>query len=210
MQRRRVLAVARRELAATFGQPTAYVFVASFLAVTGFLGLYGFFTRDVADLRDYFHGLRYAGMFLAPAAAMRAFAEERRQGTYELLFTLPLLPGEVVLGRGGLHLVVERGRTGLVTRLSPFPQRLHVPSVDVLFESAAAACGRGVVGVVLTGMGDDGARGAAALRRAGAPVLTEAESTAVIWGMPRAVQEAGHSTREVALGEMARAVLAEV
>ncbi|MEZ6188160.1 MAG: Gldg family protein [Planctomycetota bacterium] len=124
MQRRRVLAVARRELAATFGQPTAYVFVASFLAVTGFLGLYGFFTRDVADLRDYFHGLRYAGMFLAPAAAMRAFAEERRQGTYELLFTLPLLPGEVVLGKylAGLGLIAATLLAGLAFPLSLIDQ----------------------------------------------------------------------------------------
>jgi len=120
----KVWALARRELAAAFGQPTAYVFIAAFLAVTGFLGLYGFFTRDVADLRDYFSGLRYAGMFLAPAAAMRLFAEERRSGTYELLFTLPLQAGEVVLGKylGGLGLVWVTLAAGLVFPLSLIDQ----------------------------------------------------------------------------------------
>jgi ABC-2 type transport system permease protein len=94
-----VLAVARRELGATFGQPAAYVFLAAFLCLSALMGLGQVLAANAADLRDYFAGLRYAFMFLAPAAAMRQWAEERRLGTLELLFTLPLRPWQAVLGK---------------------------------------------------------------------------------------------------------------
>lgn len=63
---------------------------------------------------------------------------------------------------------------------------LYRPSVDRLFNSAAEVCGSRTVGVVLTGMGDDGSRGLAAIRAAGGRTIAESESTAVIFGMPRA------------------------
>ncbi|RMG19284.1 MAG: hypothetical protein D6731_00030 [Planctomycetota bacterium] len=92
-------AVVARESRAFFGQPSAWVFLAAFLFVSALLGLRGFFERNVADLRDYSFGLRWALMLLAPAATMRLWAEERRAGTIELLLTLPLRPGEAVLGK---------------------------------------------------------------------------------------------------------------
>lgn len=96
---RRVGAVALREWRALFGQPTAWVFLAAFLVTGAVLGLTDFFTRGVADLRDYFSGLRYALVLLAPAAAMRVWAAERSAGTQELLFATPVRPTEAVLGK---------------------------------------------------------------------------------------------------------------
>jgi two-component system chemotaxis response regulator CheB len=66
-----------------------------------------------------------------------------------------------------------------VARLTSRPTSLYVPSVDVLFETAVGACGSDVLGVVLTGMGDDGLKGAQAIAAAGGAVLTEAESSCV-------------------------------
>ncbi len=115
-----------------------------------------------------------------------------------------LRPGRVVVARGGVHLKVGRGEGGLVCRLEAEPNdSLHRPAVDVLFASAAAVTGARTLGVVLTGMGDDGLAGARAIRAAGGRVLTEAESTCVVYGMPRAVDEARLSNGSAPISEMA-------
>jgi len=114
-----------------------------------------------------------------------------------------LRPGRAVLARAGHHLKVERhGAVGLV-RLDRHPLHMpHHPSVDVLFQSAALVWGADTVGVVLTGMGEDGKVGARAIREAGGTVLTEAESSCVVYGMPRAVDEAGLATASAPLEDM--------
>lgn len=118
-----------------------------------------------------------------------------------------LRPGCAVIARGGEHLRVVRRGGALIGALSHVPATTaHFPSVDVLFESAAAAVGAGVVGLVLTGMGDDGLRGAAAIHQAGGLVLTESASSCVVYGMPRSVVEAGFSDAEAPL-ELLPAVL---
>ena len=81
-------------------------------------------------------------------------------------------------------------------------EALYRPSIDVLFESAAAMWGSRVIAVVLTGMGDDGTRGARAIRAAGGTVLTESEASCVVYGMPRAVVEAGLSDANAPLTGM--------
>ncbi|WP_163991859.1 chemotaxis-specific protein-glutamate methyltransferase CheB [Pyxidicoccus caerfyrddinensis] len=114
-----------------------------------------------------------------------------------------LRPGRVVLARAGHHLKVERHGAVSLARLDRQPLRMpHHPSVDVLFESAAKAWGPDAVGVVLTGMGEDGREGARAIRAAGGTVLTEAESSCVVYGMPRAVEEAGLATATAPLENM--------
>ncbi len=114
-----------------------------------------------------------------------------------------LRPGRVVLARSGHHLKLERHGAVTVARLDRHPLRTpHHPSVDVLFESAAATWGADVVGVVLTGMGEDGLAGARAIRAAGGTVLTESEQSCVVYGMPRAVEEAGLSTATAPLDAM--------
>jgi two-component system chemotaxis response regulator CheB len=83
----------------------------------------------------------------------------------------------------------------------------HRPSVDVLFASAAELFGARTIGVVMTGMGTDGREGAARIKSCGGWILTEAESSCVVYGMPRSVVEAGLSDRSVPLDQLAAAVL---
>jgi two-component system chemotaxis response regulator CheB len=106
--------------------------------------------------------------------------------------------------------VASDGRS-ITTHLDPKPlEARFCPSVDVLFETAAAALGRAALGVVLTGMGDDGVEGARLLRKFGARVLTESESSCVVYGMPRAVAEAGLSDGQAPIDGMAAAILANL
>lgn len=122
---------------------------------------------------------------------------------------MPLLPGTVTLAAAGRHLSVRRDRRGqlvAMTAVQPLTH-LHRPSVDVLFQSAAEVLRERVLGVVLTGMGDDGREGAAWIKAQGGTVLTEAEQSCVIYGMPRAVEEAGLSDAAVPLSEIANAIL---
>ena len=103
-----------------------------------------------------------------------------------------LVAGRVLVAPGGRHLLVRRAGTRLFAQVADGPLvSRHRPSVDVLFESVAAAAGSGAVGALLTGMGDDGARGMRGLRSAGALTIAEDESTCVVYGMPRAAVELG-------------------
>ena len=104
-----------------------------------------------------------------------------------------LEPGKVLLAQAGQHLLFKRSVSGQVTaNLSPHPSETpHRPAVDVLFESATEVYGSRVLAVVMTGMGDDGKQGAAWVKAKGGTVLTEAEESCVIYGMPRVVVEAG-------------------
>lgn len=121
---------------------------------------------------------------------------------------LELRPGLVVLAKGGWNLEIERRGEGSVARVThPAPDTLHVPSVDVLFRSAARAWGAAVLGVVLTGMGEDGLSGAREIVAAGGEVLTEAEASCVIYGMPRRIEEEGLSVEQASLEEMVAAVV---
>ncbi|MBN9681970.1 MULTISPECIES: chemotaxis-specific protein-glutamate methyltransferase CheB [unclassified Corallococcus] len=107
---------------------------------------------------------------------------------------MELVPGRAVLARAGHHLKVARHGALNLVRLDRHPLGTpHHPSVDVLFQSVAEVWGKDALGLVLTGMGEDGLQGARALRASGGVVLTEAESSCVVYGMPRAVAEAGLS-----------------
>lgn len=118
-----------------------------------------------------------------------------------------LVPRSATIARAGLHLTLQRRSDEIVARLGLEPiTALHRPSVDVLFASAAEAFGSRVLAVVLTGMGQDGLEGARALRERGATILTESESSCVVWGMPRAIVEAGLADEQVPLSSMARAI----
>lgn len=102
----------------------------------------------------------------------------------------PLLPGTVYIAPGGKHLKVHRNGRQLLATLDTLPSKsLHCPSVDVLFESATTACGGRCLAFVLTGMGKDGAAGALNLKKAGAKIIVEAEETAIVFGMPKAVMD---------------------
>ena len=114
--------------------------------------------------------------------------------------------GHVLLARGGRHLRLQRAADGsLRARLSDEPPvGMHRPSVDVLFQSCAEVMGAMALGVLLTGMGEDGAAGLLAMRRAGARTVVQDESTSVCFGMPRAAIARGAAGRVLSLREIGR------
>lgn len=116
--------------------------------------------------------------------------------------------GHALLAPAGQHLGFKRNSSGHVqVQLSSQPSKKpHRPSVDVLFQSAAQIYGKRVLGVVMTGMGEDGKEGAAWIKAQGGTILTEAEKSCVIYGMPRSVVEAGLSDAAVPLESIAEEI----
>jgi two-component system chemotaxis response regulator CheB len=113
-----------------------------------------------------------------------------------------LEPGFAYIGPAGLQMRVEKGpmTVGNRIRLDPdFADSLHVPSIDILFSSAAKAFGPRVLGVLLTGMGSDGASGMLAIRQAGGCTIAESEETAASYSMPGSAVAAGAVVQELAL-----------
>jgi two-component system, chemotaxis family, protein-glutamate methylesterase/glutaminase len=97
-----------------------------------------------------------------------------------------LCPGNAFIAPGNFHMLVERGRAGLTIRLSDGPLvSRHRPSVDVLFRSVAMSVGPKATGVILTGMGDDGAQGMIEMKTAGSVNIAQDEATCIVFGMPR-------------------------
>lgn len=123
-----------------------------------------------------------------------------------------LRPGVVLVAPAGRHLKLQRDADGrVISRLDVLPLDMpHRPSVDVLFQSAAEVYGERVLGVVMSGMGADGRDGAAWIKARGGHVLTEAEETCVVYGMPRAIVEAGLSDQEVPLDHLSTAIIERV
>jgi two-component system, chemotaxis family, protein-glutamate methylesterase/glutaminase len=121
-------------------------------------------------------------------------------------------PGVVLVAPEGRHLKLQREADGrVISRLDVRPlDTPHRPSVDVLFQSAAEIYGDRVLGVVMSGMGSDGRDGAAWIKARGGAVLTEAEETCIVYGMPRAIVEAGLSDEEVPLYRLTSAIIDRV
>lgn len=117
--------------------------------------------------------------------------------------------GHVYLAPGGpAHLKIARLGSRMVCRLEPSdPVSGHRPSVDVLFHSVAQAAGASAVGVILTGMGRDGAQGLRAMRAAGAETIGQDENTSVVFGMPRAAHELGAVKQQLPLDRIGPAIL---
>ena len=124
-----------------------------------------------------------------------------------------LVPGEAWIAPGDRHIEVRRhrgsGELELRATLDP-PENSCRPAVDVLFRTAARACGDGVLGLVMTGMGRDGERGARQIVEAGGTVLVQDEATSVVWGMPKSVVESGAATCVLPLDELAPAVRSRI
>ncbi len=122
-----------------------------------------------------------------------------------------VVPGTVYIAPGHSHLRIKRLVTGYGTELlQTLAVNRHRPSVDVLFESAAELVGRQAVGVILTGMGKDGAQGLLQMRRAGARTYGQDEKSCVVYGMPREAFAIGAVADQVHLDEMARRVLGDL
>lgn len=122
-----------------------------------------------------------------------------------------LEPGTVVLARAGKHLRVRRDPAGVLRcELTAVPVGLFVPSVDELFASGADVVGARGLGVVLTGMGDDGLAGSRRLAAAGAGLITESAETCVVYGMPRCVDEAGLGATSLPLPDITAEIVRRV
>lgn len=145
------------------------------------------------------------------AALAKRLDEQAKLSVAEASSQQTLHRGEVWLAPGDYHLEVRRegGTVKLVTSQGP-PENACRPSADVLFRSMAGVYGAGVLGVVLTGMGRDGLRGCQAVRTAGGQILAQDEASSVIWGMPRAVAQAGLAQAIVSLEGMAAELVARV
>jgi len=119
-----------------------------------------------------------------------------------------IMPGHVYIAPGARHLLVERDGTRYRCRLNNGPPvNRHCPSVDVLFRSVAQNVGPNAVGVILTGMGDDGARGLKEMLDAGARTMAQDEATSVVWGMPGAAVRLGSVQDVLPLGRVAEHIM---
>ncbi|MBP6421313.1 MAG: chemotaxis response regulator protein-glutamate methylesterase [Propionivibrio sp.] len=117
-------------------------------------------------------------------------------------------PGTVYIAPGHSHMLIRRGASGYVIELASSPPvNRHRPSVDVLFDSAAALVGNKAIGVILTGMGKDGAQGLLRLRQAGAKTFGQDEASCVVYGMPREAFLIGAVDEQCSLDDMTRRVL---
>ena len=120
-----------------------------------------------------------------------------------------VLPGHAYIAPGDQHLMLVRDGTRYVCRLDDgVPVNRHKPSVDVLFRSVAQNAGRNAIGVLLTGMGKDGARGLKEMLDSGSRTLAQDEATSVVWGMPGEAVTLGAAEHVVALESVAGRVLA--
>ena len=119
-----------------------------------------------------------------------------------------IVPGHVYVAPGDRHLLVERDGARYLCRLSDGPAvNRHRPSVDVMFRSVAQKVGPNAVGVILTGMGDDGARGLKEMLDAGAHTMAQDEASSVVWGMPGSAVKLQACERVESLSRIAQVML---
>lgn len=119
-----------------------------------------------------------------------------------------VMPGRVLIAPGGLHMSVYRSGGHYLTRCEAGDNvNGHCPSVEVLFQSVAKSVGANAVGVMLTGMGGDGAQGMLAMRLAGARTLAQDEATSVVFGMPKVAYEVGGAECLVPLSAIPKTII---
>ncbi|WP_031433299.1 protein-glutamate methylesterase/protein-glutamine glutaminase [Methylomarinum vadi] len=120
-----------------------------------------------------------------------------------------LLPGNIYIAPGDKHLMVMRDGARYISRLNDGPPvNRHKPSVDVMFRSVAQNVGSNAIGLMLTGMGADGAQGMKEMREAGSTNIVQDEASSVVWGMPGEAYKIGAAHKVVALDEIAAQLLA--
>lgn len=146
-----------------------------------------------------------------PADFTRAFAARLNELTKleikEAEHGEVITPGKIVIAPGNRHLELRRSGARFTAHLQDQPPvGRHRPSVDVLFESVAEHAGRNALGMLLTGMGEDGARGLLKLRNCGAATVAQDEATSVVFGMPKAAIELNAAESVLPLERMAQAI----
>ena len=144
------LTIFRREFAAYFNSPIAYIFIIAFLVLNAGLFMTSFFLNGAADLRGFFGNLPFFLIFFIPAVSMRLWAEDRRLGTFEMLMTLPLRAGEVMLGKYlaalAFYLIALAGTLPLVIMV----QALGNPDTGAV---ASSYLGAALLGALYLGIG---------------------------------------------------------
>lgn len=150
-----------------------------------------------------------------PAGFTRLFAERMNElGQLEVQEAAdgdPVRPGRALLAPGGQQMTLAPFSDGYIVRVGPGKRvNGHCPSVDVLMQSVAEHAGRRAVGVLLTGMGNDGAAGMKAIRDAGGGTIAQDEATSVVYGMPREAFRCGGAAQVAPLPDVARQILALV
>jgi two-component system chemotaxis response regulator CheB len=118
------------------------------------------------------------------------------------------MPGLALIAPGGRHMMLKRSGAQYHVDVvdGPLVNR-HRPSVDVLFRSAAKCAGSNVLGIIMTGMGDDGARGLKEMRDAGAKTVAQDEATCVVYGMPKEAVKLDAVDRIMPLGDIRHAIM---
>jgi two-component system, chemotaxis family, protein-glutamate methylesterase/glutaminase len=118
-----------------------------------------------------------------------------------------LKPGRVLIAPGDKHILVEKRSLGMVARLSDAPlENGHRPSADILFASVAQLYSNRALGVIMTGMGRDGARELGSIYKEGGITLGQDEASCIVYGMPKVAFELGHVTQQVSLDDMAATI----
>ena len=118
-----------------------------------------------------------------------------------------ILPGTVLLAPGNQHMTVQRVQSGFCVECNSSAKvNGHRPSVDVLFESVAKISGKGAIGILLSGMGSDGAKGLLEMKKSGAMNLSQDESTSVVYGMPKAAAELNASHEILPIQDIAERI----
>lgn len=150
-----------------------------------------------------------------PAGFTRSFAQRLNQlcqvTVSEASHGDRVLPGHVYIAPGDMHMRLARSGANYVVELDEGPPvNRHRPSVDVLFNSAAQTAGKNAIGVILTGMGKDGAAGMRAMHEAGARTLAQDEASCIVFGMPREAIALGGVDEIVPLAHMSERVLANL
>jgi two-component system chemotaxis response regulator CheB len=131
-----------------------------------------------------------------PPVFTKMFAEKLKHVSglevFEAVSGQPIRAGEIYVAPGGYHMVINETKDGLTIGLNEDPPENSCrPAVDVMFRSLVKVYGASVLGLVLTGMGSDGLRGAEVIVKAGGEVVAQDEATSAVWGMPGAVAHAG-------------------
>jgi two-component system, chemotaxis family, protein-glutamate methylesterase/glutaminase len=147
-----------------------------------------------------------------PKAFSAAFAQRMDACCHMTVFEAhdgqQVLPGHVYIAPGDQHLLLQRDGARYVCKLdNGTPVNRHKPAVDVLFRSVAQNAGRNAIGILLTGMGKDGARGLKEMREAGSRTIAQDEATSVVWGMPGEAVALGAAEQVLALDAIADAML---
>lgn len=118
-----------------------------------------------------------------------------------------IIPGRAIIAPGGRHMTIKRsGAFYYVEVIDGPPVSRHRPSVDVLFRSAAKSAGRNALGIIMTGMGDDGAKGLKEMRDAGSHTIAQDEQSCVVFGMPKEAIKLGAAAEVLPLNQMNQAI----